>query len=230
MLPVIVIRPEPGASATCAGARALGLAAVPAPLFAVRPLAWQPPPRTDVDAVLLGSANALRHAGAALDRYRGCPAYAVGVTTARAAQAAGLDVVATGSGGLQSVMPLLRPAHRRLLRLSGRERVMLEPPPGVSVILREVYASEPLPLPPPLLERLATPALVLLHSGEAAAHFAQAIDAAGIARDMHFLAALAPRVAERAGAGWAALEVAERPDDAALLALAVQMCQRFNLG
>ncbi|GGY93643.1 uroporphyrinogen-III synthase [Novosphingobium colocasiae] len=230
MLPVIVIRPEPGASATCAKARALGLDAVSAPLFAVRPLAWQPLPREEVDAILLGSANALRHAGPALECYRCCPTYAVGLTTAQAAIAAGLDVVATGSGGLQSVMPLLDPAHRRLLRLSGRERVELEPPPGVMVALREVYASEPLPLPQPLRDRLAAPALVLLHSGEAAAHFAQSLDAAGIGRGIHRIAALAPRVAERAGSGWAALEVAERPDDAALLALAVQMCQRFSLG
>ena len=229
-LPVFVLRPEPGASATVAAARELGLDARAVPLFAVRALAWEPVPRAEVDALLLGSGNALRHAGPGLERYRGLPAYAVGATTAAAARAAGLEVAAVGEGGLQSLLERLAPEHRRLLRLAGRERVALRIPPGIAVTTREVYASEPLPLPAELAARLGGPALVLLHSGEAAARFAQACDAAGIERARIRLAAIGPRVAARAGSGWAALRSAPEPSDAALLALAARMCQEALSG
>ncbi|CDO35603.1 uroporphyrinogen-III synthase [Novosphingobium sp. KN65.2] len=225
MTPLVIIRPEPGAGATEVAAHALGLDARCYPLFAVRPLAWEPVPASEIDAILLGSANALRHGGAALEAYRGHPAYAVGEKTAAAARAAGLDVVATGKGGLQRVLANLAPAHRRLLRLAGRERVALSLPPGVTMTTREVYASEVLPLPADLKHLLSAPCVVLLHSGEAAAHFAQSVEASGIDRRHVSLAAIGPRVAARAGDGWAALRSADEPSDAALLVLASQMCQ-----
>lgn len=230
-LPVLVLRPEPGATATLEAARAMGLDAHAFPLFAVRPLAWEPVPREDVDALLLGSANVLRHGGEALALYRGLPAYAVGMTTAEAAREAGLDVVATGKGGLQPMLAMLRPGHRRLLRLAGRERIDLALPHGVSMVTREVYASDPLPMPRDLAALLAmAPALALLHSGEAAAHFATLCDQARLARGRIGIAAIGPRVAERAGIGWADVRNAARPDDAALLALAMQMCEEAGSG
>lgn len=224
-LPVLILRPEPGATTTLGAARALGLDAHAFPLFEVHPLGWEPVAREDVDALLLGSANALRHAGPALAAYRGMPAYAVGETTAEAARAAGLDVVATGRGGLQPLLDALDPAHRRLLRLAGRERVGLQVPDGVTLATREVYASEPLPPPAGLARHLASPALVLLHSGEAAARLAQLCDDMGTPRGEIRLAAIGPRVAARAGNGWSAVRSADRPDDGALLALAARMCQ-----
>ena len=221
MKPLVVIRPQPGCDATVAAARALGMEAHGFPLFAVVPVAWEAPARDALDALLLGSANALRHGGEGLARYGGMPAYVVGRTTAQAAQAAGLDVVETGTGGLQSALDRVRPGHRRLLRLSGRERVTLAAPEGVAIAERTVYASQPLPMPPALVALLSGPALVLLHSGEAARHFADLCkDRAHVA-----LAAIGPRVAQAAGEGWAALGIAATPDDTALLALARRMCQ-----
>jgi uroporphyrinogen-III synthase len=225
-LPLLILRPEPGASATLAAARKLGLEARAFPLFAVRPLGWEPPAQGEVDALLLGSANALRHAGDALALYRGLPAYAVGETTAEAAQAAGLNVIATGRGGLQPLLSALLPHHHRLLRLAGRERIVLDPPPTVAITTREVYASEPLPMPEGLAKALAGPALVLLHSGEAAARFAHVCEEAHVDRTAIALAAIGPRVAERAGEGWAQVRSAPSADDTALLALAVEMCQK----
>lgn len=223
-LPVLVLRPEPGASATLARARAMGLDARAVPLFAVRPLDWEPVLREDIDALLLGSANALRHGGPALERYRGLPAYAVGETTADAARAAGLAVIATGQGGLQPLLARLHPGHRRLLRLAGRERVALALPPGVILLERDVYASEALPPPPHLAALLSHPAVALLHSAEAAARLATLCDAHGIDRAGIRIAAIGPRVADRAGSGWATLQWAAIPTDAALLALAAGMC------
>lgn len=225
MIPVVVIRPQPGCDATVEAARALGLDARGFPLFEVRALAWEPPPRHAFDALLIGSANVLRHGGTAFETYSGKPTYAVGQTTAEAARAAGLTVVSVGKGGLQRVLDQVRPEHSRLLRLAGRERVPLQPPLGVTVCEREVYASEPLPMPPGLAEVLAQPALILLHSGEAAGHFARLCDEAGIERGHLLLAALGPRIVSAAGEGWGAARVAYPPTDPALLAIAREMCQ-----
>ncbi|MFA7603382.1 MAG: uroporphyrinogen-III synthase [Novosphingobium sp.] len=224
-MPVVVIRPQPGCDATVAAAWALGLDARGFPLFAVHPLPWGPPPAEEVDALLLGSANVQRHAGPALARYRGKPAYCVGEATARAARAAGLDVIATGTDRLQEVLAGLRPEHRRLLRLCGRERVALAVPAGVVLDERPVYFSEPLSLPSALAELLRAPALVLAHSAGAVRHFAALVDGHGLDRARIALAALAPRIAAAAGGGWAAARAAQSVEDAALLALAQEMCQ-----
>jgi uroporphyrinogen-III synthase len=225
MLPVIVIRPEPGCARTVVAAREAGMKAHGFPLFAVRPAAWSPPDPSAIDALLIGSANALRHGGAGLEAFRGFPAHVVGAATAEAAQAAGLRVESVGEGGLQTVLDIVDPARGRLLRLAGRERVALAPPAGVTLTERLVYASEPLDFQPALTELLRAPALVLLHSGEAARHFAALVDAAGLVRKPIRIAAIGPRVSEQAGTGWAEVRAADRADDAALLALAARMCQ-----
>jgi uroporphyrinogen-III synthase len=225
MIPVIVIRPQPGCNATVAAAQALGLEAHGFPLFDVGPLAWVAPDPGSFDALLLGSANVLRHAGVELKAYRGKPTYAVGLTTADAAKAAGLDVVACGEGGLQALLSQLRPEHRQLLRLTGREHVELTPPPGVTLVERLVYASEPQPMPAALVSLLHQPALVLLHSAEAARHFARQCGDHSITRSQIQLAALGPRIADAAGQGWGSLGAAAAPNDNAMLALVQQMCQ-----
>lgn len=222
-LPVIVLRPEPGCAATVEAARARGLDAHGHPLFAVRPVAWQAPDAATVDGLLLGSANALRHAGEALASYSGKPAWCVGETTAQAARAAGLVVAATGSGGLQPVLDTVPPA--RLLRLCGAERIALTPPPGVSLTERVVYETAPLPIGPALADQLARGAVILLHSAAAASHFAREADRLDMNRAALHLAALGPRIAEAAGSDWGSLVTAREASDAALLALARELCQ-----
>ena len=226
MIPLVVIRPQPGCDATVKAAFGQGLAAEAWPLFVVHPLDWSPPDPDRFDALLVGSANALRHGGDGLEAYRALPAYAVGVTTAAAARAAGMTVAKVGEGGMQKLLGSLQPGHRRLLRLTGRERVVLEPPPGTSITDVVTYASEALPMPDALVERLRKPAVVLLHSGEAARHFAEQCDRRDLDRAHLAIAALAPRIAELAGTGWGSVEVAPMPRDEALLALAGRMCER----
>ena len=225
MIPLIIIRAQQGCDATLAAARGLGLNAFGFPLFAIRPLAWDAPPRDSFDALLIGSANALRHGGGALADWRGAPAYAVGETTAEAARAAGLDVIATGEGGLQALLGTLKPDHRRLLRLAGQKRVALAAPPGVILSERIVYASEAQPMPAVLAAMLKKPCVVLLHSAEAAHHFAGQCDTHAIPRRRIALAALGPRIAAAVGDGWAAVTAAVMPHDHALLELAGEMCQ-----
>ena len=225
MVPLLVIRPEPGCSATVAAARAERIDAHGFPLFAVAQRSWPTPPPGAHDALVLGSANALRHAGRALAGLRELPVYAVGESTAQAARELGFTVVATGSGGLQSLLADLQPGHKRLLRLAGEERVPLALPAGVSMDERVVYASEPLPLPDPLAQLMRAPAVVAVHSAEAARHLSAQCVTHGIRRAPLRIAALAPRIATAAGDGWGEVAVAAMPSDAALLALARQMCQ-----
>ena len=60
MIPLIVIRPEPGCSASLSAARAMpGLEAHGFPLFEVVARSWEPPAPDRFDALLVGSAAAL---------------------------------------------------------------------------------------------------------------------------------------------------------------------------
>ncbi|MFN5245507.1 MAG: uroporphyrinogen-III synthase, partial [Novosphingobium sp.] len=195
MVPLVVIRPEPGCAATVSAARDAGLDPQGFPLFAVTPRSWSAPPPDAHDALLLGSANAIRHAGPGLAAVRHLPAYAVGDATADVARASGITVIGQGQGGLQSVLGQLDPTHRRLLRLAGEERIALTPPAGVTMAERVVYASRAQPMPPELVKLLGEPALVALHSAEAAHHFAAECVRNGLRRARLRLCALGPRIA-----------------------------------
>lgn len=223
-LPLLILRPEPGNAATVAAALDLGMEAIAAPLFTVQPVSWDTP--GDVDALLIGSANAIRHAGPGLAAYAGLPTYTVGAATAEAAREAGLAVIAVGSGGLQPVLDTV--THPRLLRLAGQEHLPLTPPPHVRMIERIVYAATPLPLPRLAARLMLTHALpgvaVVLHSAAAATHLAGEMDRLELPREKLHLIALGPRIAQAAGTGWAAIHTGPAPDERSLLALAHQVC------
>ena len=223
MMPVIVIRPEPGCNASLAAARELGLEAHGFPLFQIVARSWEAPPAPEIDALLLGSANALRCAGDGLARYAGRPAYVVGEATASAAEAAGFTIAASGKGGLQDVVGAI--THKRLLRLSGEEFVKLEIPPGITLIERIVYTNKARQIPTVLAEMLASPAVVMLHSAAAARHFYAECERLGLDRSQLTLAVIGPRVAEAAGPGWRMIGAAPEPSDHALLAMAERLCQ-----
>lgn len=225
-LPVIVIRPEPGNAATVAAAQALGLDVLGFPLFDMAATPWQAPDPAPYRALLAGSANVFRLGGAGLAQLRGLPVHAVGGVTAAAAEAAGFVVDAIGEGGLQPMAAALPPG--RYLRLAGEKRVPLAPPEGVEVDDEVVYAAAGVAMPEALREALCGPAVVLLHSGEAAAHFAAESARLGVARGQIALACLAPRIGLMAGEGWQHIEIAEQRSDQAVLALALQMCEKVS--
>ncbi len=208
----LVLRPEPGNAATCARLAARGVPAVALPLFVMRALPWVVPDAAAYDALLLTSANAVRHAGAALATLAHLPVLAVGGATAAAAQAAGLRVAAEGSGGVRDLVAAR--GSGRLLHLAGRAHVAL---PGVEV--RAVYASEPAPLAPDALA-VADGAVALLHSPRAARAFAARLT---VARGGVRVAAMSAAVADAAGAGWAAVGVAAARSDAALVEAAAAL-------
>jgi uroporphyrinogen-III synthase len=220
---ILTIRPEPGADATVAAGRALGLEIEPCPLSAIRPLAWSLPEGA-FDGVLLGSANALRHGGPLVDNLVDKPVYAVGAATAAAARERGFAVARAGSGGLQALLDGLSGERLRLLRIAGRERVAIAPPAGIAVETVIAYESMPLPMPADIARRLGGGALVLLHSAAAARHFAAECQRLAVQRGAIRLAALGARIAEAAKAGWGEVRFAAEPNEAALLALARDMC------
>lgn len=225
-VPLVIIRPEPGCSASLSTARTMpGLEAHGFPLFEVIARSWEAPAPDRFDALLVGSAMVFRHGGPGLTGLTGLPVYAVGETTAADARSAGFTVAATGAGGLQAMLGQIAPGHRRLLRLAGEERIALTLPDGVSMEERVVYASVPRAMPPELIALLRQPAIVALHSAEAARHLAAECVRYGIRRAPLRLAALGPRIAAAAGDGWGEVASVPFPEDKALLALARQMCQ-----
>ncbi|WP_294320985.1 uroporphyrinogen-III synthase [uncultured Sphingomonas sp.] len=211
--PLAVLRPEPGNAATAQAIEALGRTAIRLPLFAIEPLAWDGPPATDHDALILTSANAVRQAGAALQAYAALPVHAVGAATAAAARAAGLRVVATGDSDGRALLDAAeRAGVRRALLLTARDRAIADH--TVLSAIRAVYASE-------VIEGVDTALLdgsvALVHSRRAARRLAMLVaDPATIA-----VAAIAPAVADALGSGWRAVAVADRPDDTATIAAAV---------
>lgn len=195
------------------------------PLFTTEPLSWEAPPG-GFDALLLGSAAAIRHGGPALARYAGLPVFAVGEATAAAAREAGFTVERTGVGGLQALLDADAGVPRHYLRLGGEERVTLSPHRGQAITERTVYRLGTVPLSPDFVRDLSERhPLVALHSAAAARHLAAEIDRKGIARGHLSLIAIGPRVAKPARFGWAALHLADRPHDAALLAKAATLCK-----
>lgn len=220
---LLALRPQPGLDTTLGKARALGLAITGLTLSEIRAVAWDCPDPASIDGLLIGSANAILHGGENLAQLAAKPVYAVGEATAAAARAAGFTVAMTGSGGLQGVLDAIAPPCH-LLRIAGEEHVPLTPPEGVTFAEVIAYRSVPLPLDPvtPLLTEGR--ALVLLHSAATARHFAEECDRLAVPRAHITLAALGPRIAAAAGAGWAAVHIAAHPDEAALLQLAFDLC------
>jgi uroporphyrinogen-III synthase len=222
---VLILRPEPGASESAARARALGLEPVVAPLFAIRPLAWNMPAGA-FDALLLTSANAARHAGPGLAALLTLPCFAVGEATAAAAAAAGLARVDAATGdAADAVAAMAAAGARRALHLCGRDHVAADRP-GIAIERRIVYAAEPVAKLPEAAAAALPQALVLLHSPRAAARFAQLAGDRGAIR----IAAISAAAAAAAGGGWAELAVAPRPRDQALLELAARLCKSDGAG
>ena len=217
-LSLLVLRPEPGASATVAAARALGLKAIAAPLFAVHAVDWKLPDHTP-DAVLMTSANAARLAGPALDRLITLPLYAVGEATAAAARAADFTRILVGEDGIDAIIArAAADGIGHLLHLAGREhRVPAAHQPALE--RRIVYAADPVATLPAAAADLLPDAVALLHSPRAAALFATLVD-----RSTVQIAAISPAARAAAGDGWREVAVAARPTDASLLAAAAKLC------
>lgn len=208
---LLVLRPEPGASATVARAAAMGLEAIAAPLFEIVPLPFDLPDGA-FDALLFTSANAVRAVRVGHDG----PVYAVGPATAAAAREAGFMDIRVGEADAAAIVARAAgEGMHRLLHLAGREHRAVAHP-GVQIERRIVYEARPTEATWPIArEALRRGAIPLLHSPRAAARFAELFEGG---RAAIALAAISAATAQAAGEGWSAVAVAEAPNDAALLA------------
>lgn len=211
---LLVLRPEPGASATVDEARRRGLEAIAAPLFEVEAVAWEAPDPAQFDALLLTSANAVRHGGEGLKALLGLSVYAVGDATADAAREAGFVIAAAGDAGVEELLASIG-SDLKLLHPCGADRHAAHR----QITTITVYRANTIPAP-----NLggAAGSVALIHSPRAGRRFAELIrEKAGIA-----VAAISPAAAQAAGSGWERVEAADRPSDDALLALAAQLCNK----
>jgi uroporphyrinogen-III synthase len=219
MMRVLVLRPEPGASATVERARQRGLDAFSVPLFEIEPVGWTAPDAVGFDGLLLTSANAVRCGGYQLQDLRGLQVYAVGEATADTAREAGFDIASTGEAGVDRLLDSVDP-DLRLLHLAGEDRKV----PAAArqqITSITVYRAKAKNVVD-LSEALDSVAMV--HSPRAARRLAELIDD----RERIAIAAISKDVAEAAGDGWASVDIAEAPNDDALLALTERLCNKVR--
>jgi uroporphyrinogen-III synthase len=216
---LVILRPEPGASATAERVRAMGLEPVAMPLFKVEPVDWAVPDPGSFDALLLTSANAVRHSGEGLRSLRQLPVYAVGEATAAAAREAGFDVAASGEAGVERLLGSI-PPDLRLLHLCGEQRIEPQVPQAITAV--PVYRSNALPMPDDFTSIEGQVAAV--HSPRAGQRLGELADQARVDRSTVRIAAISEAAASGASPGWERCEAAATPDEAALLALAARLC------
>jgi uroporphyrinogen-III synthase len=230
---LLLTRPEPDAQRTAAALRAQGHDVITVPLLRIEPATDALIGAGPWAAVLITSANAA-HAVAMHARatpLRALPVFTVGRRSAEAMAAAGFAEVASADGNMSDLVRLvaarLQPAAR-LLYLAGEDRsgdlagdlrargFAVE----TVVIYRAIAASG---LPPAAALALAGGIDGVLHfSRRSAEVFVEAARAAGVLesalRAAHFCLS-APIAEPLALAGAADIRVAERPNEAVLLAL-----------
>ncbi|BCH22338.1 uroporphyrinogen III methyltransferase [Mesorhizobium sp. L-8-10] len=236
---VLVTRPQPGAGATARRLDELGFEAVVLPLTEIRELAVDPlPAASPIDAVVVTSANAVRHAPRELlSLFLDRPCFAVGAETAAAAGKSGFSRVAAGTGdaaGLARLVTDTLPPGARILYLCGRVRLVgVEDRlrrKGMHVAIAETYDAPEVVYPiDELTDRLGSAPLdaALLHSARAASGLAGLVSLPGI--EPLFAKTLFLCLSDRVAAalrdvGEGRVFAAPTPDEAALLALLRQRC------
>ncbi len=215
---ILILRPEPGASATAARASALGLEPIIIPLFNITPVAWEPRDAECFDAVMMTSAQAARFGGPALALYAQLPLYAVGAETAAAVRVAGFATVRVGGGDVTRLLTIIADdGHRRIVHFAGAQH-RPSAHPALTIARHIVYTATAIAPPP----KLPTAEIILLHSARAAGQLAQIIPQTE--RGVRRIVPLSQAVADAAGDGWAGVHIAPEPHDDALLACAIDVC------
>ena len=224
MLPVLILRPADSARQTLKRAKKLGLDCVADPLFSIQSKPWIAPPKTDFDAVMYTSANAVHYSQEKLNDYRDLPVVCVGRATAKSAREAGFRVAITGDGGADDLIGLL-PGNKytRILRLTGKHHIKIARNDR-QITIRQVYESVAQPLGRNAQGIITSENVTLLHSARAATILRSEMDRLGLERTHTHIAALSENIATAAGTGWKSVQAASVPTDDALLSLASALC------
>jgi uroporphyrinogen-III synthase len=228
---VLVTRPQPGARRTAARLDAAGFAPFVLPLTEIVPLDATLPSR-DIAALIVSSANAIRHAPAKFfSFFSDKPVFAVGDETAEAARAVGFADVRSSAGDAADLardVAARLPAGAPTAYLCGRVRLdTLEAQlaeRGLDVLPVETYDThERLPDHEELaaLDAGGPIAAALVYSAKGAACVARLVSprAGTIFRSTAFIC-ISPRVArELANVASGSVVAAETPDEDAMFDL-----------
>lgn len=227
---LLVTRPEPAARVLAERLEALGHETLVEPLLSIRPIEGARPDLSGVQAIVVTSANAVP----ALDpRARSLPVFAVGDATAEAARSAGCIQVVAGGGDASDLAALitrrLRPEDGALLHLAGTEvRPGLDQPlqaAGFALRRLAVYrACSARFLSPRTCAAFRERSLdaVLLFSPRTATTLARLIRLHGLDTTLRATEAICLSAAVAGGCSdlpWAAVRIAARPAEDALLRL-----------
>ena len=224
---IVVTRPQADGERTAAALEALGHEVLVAPLMRIEPVAvdlagtWS--------AIAVTSANALQAIGAAADRMKTLPLFAVGERSAETARLAGFAEVSSANGDIKDLVRLIAAragTKASLLYLAGEERagdfIAQLAGHGIDAEMKVVYRTVAEVFPPVLVAALeAGDVDAVLHFSRRSAELfiegARAFGVAGPAEDVRHLC-LSAQVAEPL-AGASRIAVAARPEEAALIAL-----------
>jgi uroporphyrinogen-III synthase len=229
---VWITRAQPGADATAARVRDLGLEPLVEPLLEVRTLPAEPVDLDGVGAIAFTSANAVR---AFVPRSAACatPVFVVGAATAAAARAAGFEDVRSADGDVRALGELIAS------RWSASDGEILHPSAaepagdlvgalmaaGLSARRLTMYETVERSPSPSLFDVLPGIRFVLAHSPRGARALAEVLERSP-APQLTALC-LSPAVAAPlAAVGLALVESAQAPQEEALLELLSARAQR----
>lgn len=225
---VLITRPEPGATQTAARLSAFGLLPVVAPVMSIYSREINAPDH--VAATLLTSRNAVAACPPSLHT---SPVFAVGTATARLASKAGFRHVFNADGDASALANMV--AETLSLRTGslflpigegqGMDLAASLRKRGFQVVRRVAYqaAGVPvLPLAAAISLRKRELAAAMFFSSETSWHFARLLQAAGLAEAVCGIEAVS--ISERAAMPlrslrWRRIQVAERPNQDAMLVL-----------
>ncbi|MET4697238.1 uroporphyrinogen-III synthase [Constrictibacter sp. MBR-5] len=228
----LITRPRENAGAIARALSERDIEPIQEPLLEIRATDHGPIDLDGVQAVLLTSAFGAREFATSTER-RDLPIFAVGDATADAARNAGFDKVESARGDAEAlamlVMEKLKPADGALLHAGGRtiagDLAGQLGEAGYEVRRVELYSALPAPaLSIETIEALKSGGLdlVLFFSPRTAGTFVRLVQEAGVADRCAQVTALclSAQVAEAArGVGWRRVEIADRPEQPAMIAL-----------
>lgn len=228
--PVLITRPEPGASDTAARVAALGFCAIVAPLLQIETRAGALPQAGSLAATLVTSGNALDALPA---DYRPVPLLAVGNATAQRARQVGFMAVQSADGDADALAALVRrrfqPTDGRLLLASGQGQGLALAATlraaGYRVLRRVTYAAIParrLPDSAAALLETGERHIALFFSAETACAYVRLVQRATLrdaVRDSEAVAIGRSASMALEALPWRRIRVAERPNQDDMLAL-----------
>ena len=238
---MLVTRPEPDAQSTLSRLSALDIQAVASPVMVRQALDASLPPPDGFTAMVLTSANAVR---TLVERnvvatYRHLPVFAVGDRTAADASEAGFARVSSAAGSFQDLVNAMTIARMRgpIFYPTGKHQsadlAKALAPLGVMVATAKIYEMVAIDaLPAAMLDALGSGeiAAVLAYSRRTAEIFVtltQTLDRAQ--RQAIGMLCMSEAVAEPLlGAHFNRISLADRPDDDAMMALALAFAREHT--